>query len=151
MQAYRRNGSTPPLILNHTIRWRWVAKIRNPAALPPGNNPGAQWIRSWMCPPSRADRTFRKEKNLLSLMEFEPQITAIPVTLSTLRKYSRSEHAKVITRCRVQLKCDGTWWRTGGEVKGKLANGVGSHYSSHYVVTWCIQHYYRWCAQLGCH
>jgi hypothetical protein len=30
---------------------------------------------------------------------------------------------------RVQLKCDGTRWRTGGEVKGKLANGVGSHYS----------------------
>jgi hypothetical protein len=24
----------------------------------------------------------------------------------------------------VQLKCDGTRWRTGGEVKGKLANGV---------------------------
>ena len=31
-----------------------------------------------------------------------------------------------------QLKCDGTRWRTGGEVKGKLANGVGSQYSSHY-------------------
>jgi len=30
---------------------------------------------------------------------------------------------------RVQLKCDGTWWRTGGKVKGKLANGVGSRYS----------------------
>ena len=27
---------------------------------------------------------------------------------------------------RVQLKRDGTRWRTGGEVKGKLANGVGS-------------------------
>jgi hypothetical protein len=32
---------------------------------------------------------------------------------------------------RVQLKCDVTRWRTGGEVKGKLANGVGSQYSSH--------------------
>jgi hypothetical protein len=30
---------------------------------------------------------------------------------------------------RVQLKCDGTRWLAGGEVKGKLANGVGSHYS----------------------
>jgi hypothetical protein len=39
----------------------------------------------------------------------------------------------------VQLKCDGTRWRTGGEVKGKLANGVGSQYSSHYLGTWCIQ------------
>ena len=44
---------------------------------------------------------------------------------------------------RVQLKCDGTRLRTGGEVKGKLANGVGSQYSSQYLGTWCIQHYYR--------
>ena len=51
---------------------------------------------------------------------------------------------------RVQLKCDGTRWRTAGEMKGKMANGVGSQYSSHYVGTCCIQHYYRWCAHLGC-
>ena len=51
---------------------------------------------------------------------------------------------------RLQLKCDGPRWRTGGEVKGKLANGVGSQYPSHYLGTWCIQHYYRFCAQLGC-
>jgi len=51
---------------------------------------------------------------------------------------------------RVQLKYDGTQWRTGGEVKGKLANAVGSQYPSHYLGTWCIQHYYRWCAHLGC-
>jgi hypothetical protein len=38
----------------------------------------------------------------------------------------------------------------GGEVKWTLANGVGSQYSSHYLGTWCIQHYYRWCAHLGC-
>ena len=37
----------------------------------------------------------------------------------------------------------GTRWRTGGEVKGKLANGVGSQYSSHSLGTWFIQHYYR--------
>jgi len=49
----------------------------------------------------------------------------------------------------LQLKCDGTRWCTGGEVKGKLENGVGSQYSSHYLGTWCIQHYYRWCAHLG--
>jgi hypothetical protein len=30
---------------------------------------------------------------------------------------------------RVRLKPDGTRWRTGGEVKGKLVNGVGSQYS----------------------
>ena len=51
---------------------------------------------------------------------------------------------------RVQLKCDGTRWRAGGEVKGKLANGVGGEYSSHYLGTWCIQHYYRRCAHLDC-
>jgi hypothetical protein len=48
------------------------------------------------------------------------------------RKYSR-----------VQLKRDGTRRRTGEEVKGKLANGVGSQYYSHYLGTWCIQHYYH--------
>jgi hypothetical protein len=32
-----------------------------------------------------------------------------------------------------RLKCDGTWWRTGGEMKGKLTNGAGSQYSSHYL------------------
>ena len=51
---------------------------------------------------------------------------------------------------RLQLKCDGTQWRTGGKVKGKLANGEDSPYSSHYLGTWCIQHYYRWCTHLGC-
>ena len=49
----------------------------------------------------------------------------------------------------VQLKCDGTRWRKGGELKGKLANGVGSQYPSHYLGTLCIQHYYRWCAHHG--
>ena len=48
--------------------------------------------------------------------------------------------------CRLQLERDGTRWRTGGEVKGKLANGVSSQYLSHYLGTWCIQHYYRWWA-----
>ena len=52
--------------------------------------------------------------------------------------------------CRLQFKCDGTMWRTVGEVKGELASGVRSQYFSHYLGTCCIQHYYRWCAQLGC-
>ena len=39
---------------------------------------------------------------------------------------------------RIQLKCDGKRWRTGGEVKGKLANEVGSRNPSHYLGTWCI-------------
>jgi len=51
---------------------------------------------------------------------------------------------------RLQLKCDDTWWHPGGEVKGKLANGVGNQYPSHYLGTWYIQHYSRWSARLGC-
>jgi len=39
---------------------------------------------------------------------------------------------------RVQLKRDGTRWRTDGEVKRKLTNGVGSQNPSHYLATWCI-------------
>ena len=33
------------------------------------------------------------------------------------------------TQSRVRLKPDGTRWRTGGEGKGKLANGVGNQYA----------------------
>jgi hypothetical protein len=61
-----------------------------------------------------------------------------------------NEQSCISTLYRVRLKCDGTRWRTGGEVKEKLANGVGSQYSSHFLGTWCIQHYYRWCAHFGC-
>jgi hypothetical protein len=59
-------------------------------------------------------------------------------------KYAR------LSSVRLQVKRDGTWWRTGWKVKGNLANGVGSQYPSHYLGILCIQHYYRWCAQLGC-
>ena len=54
------------------------------------------------------------------------------------------------TLSRLQLKCDGTRWRTVGEVKGKLSNAVCSQYPSHYLRTWCSHHHYRWCAHLGC-
>ena len=36
------------------------------------------------------------------------------------------------------------------EVKGKIANGLGNQYPSHYLGAWCIQHYYCWWAHLGC-
>jgi hypothetical protein len=39
---------------------------------------------------------------------------------------------------RVRLKRDGTRRRKGREVKGKLANGVGIQYHSHYFGTWCV-------------
>jgi len=66
-----------------------------------------------------------------------------------VRKW-RKNKMFVLNCFRLQLKCDVTRWRTGGEVKGKLANGVGCQYPSLYLGTWCIQHYYRWCAHLGC-
>ena len=40
-------------------------------------------------------------------------------------------------------------WRPPADLN-ELANAVGSQYPSHYLRTWCIQHYYRWCAHLGC-
>ena len=66
------------------------------------------------------------------------------------REKSFQRATESIVKGRIQLKCDGTRWRRGGEVKGRLANGVGGQYPSHYLGTWCIQHYYRWCAHLGC-
>ena len=70
--------------------------------------------------------------------------------ITDISKISRNPIRSHLYVRRVRLKLDGTRWRTGGEVKGKLANGVGSQYSSHYLGTWCIQHYYRWSAHLGC-
>ena len=65
------------------------------------------------------------------------------------RRWCTTRHHEDST-CKFHLKCDGTRWRTGGEVKGKMANGMGSQYSSHYLGIWCIQHYYCWCPHLGC-
>ena len=65
--------------------------------------------------------------------------TTIPWTLNPQRSYYTDHaipapilHANTLQTCRVQMKCDGTRRCTGGEVKGKQANGVGSQYSSHY-------------------
>ena len=65
-----------------------------------------------------------------------------------VRCYRRVEEINRTDRVR-SGDVDGTRWRTGWDVKGKLTNGVGSHYHSHYLGTWCIQHYYRWCEHLG--
>jgi hypothetical protein len=56
-----------------------------------------------------------------------------------------TEKCQIASCGRVQLKCDGTRRRLGGGSEGETGQ-----YSSHYLGTWCIQHYYRWCAQLGC-
>jgi hypothetical protein len=41
----------------------------------------------------------------------------------------KHRYLSIILQGRLQVKCDGTRWRMGGEVKGKLTNGVGSQYS----------------------
>jgi len=53
-----------------------------------------------------------------------------------------SRHSSFLRDCklsqlfsRLQLKCDGIQRSKGGEVKGKLANGVGNQYPSHYLGT----------------
>ena len=38
-------------------------------------------------------------------------------------------HTHTLRICILRSECDGTRWRTGGDLKGKLANGVGSQYS----------------------
>jgi len=62
---------------------------------------------------------------------------------ATRSRFTISRWFNWVKCSRLQLKCDGTRWHTGGEMNGKLANGVGSQYSSQYLGTWCIQHYYR--------
>ena len=74
----------------------------------------------------------------LNVMKCFSQIQLLQAT-DSLRMTEYRPHSS----CGIQLKCDGTRRRTGGEVKRKMANGVGSQYSSHYLRTWCIQHYYR--------
>ena len=69
---------------------------------------------------------------------------------STVWEKHRVSDCNINCCSRVQLKCDGTRRRTGGEVKGKLANGVGSQYSSHNLGTWCNQHYYTADAHTSC-
>ena len=66
----------------------------------------------------------------------------LPPLIMTSQPSSRWS-SSAVTGFRVLLECDGTRRSTGGEVKGKLANGVGSQYPSHYLGTWCIQHYYQ--------
>ena len=83
--------------------------------------------------------------SLHSMLSVSPHCVRRLVKISSLPNFSVNGNGKMHP-CRLQLKRDGTRWRTGREVKGKLANGVGSQYPSHYLGTWCIQHYCRWYA-----
>ena len=46
------------------------------------------------------------------------------------------------------------WWRTVTRGRGSEGGNWQMQWvantTSHYLGTWCIQHYYRWCAHLGC-
>jgi len=88
----------------------------------------------------------------LSVWEIQTFTLSLSCRPGTVHGCARHQGALVqhMIICRVHLKYDGTQWRTGEKVKGKLANAVSIQYSSHYLGTWCIQHYYRWCARLGC-
>jgi len=92
--------------------------------------------------------TWREPQSLFKCLPVQNEIKLIFRTPAVIWLLYREE--LTYNMGRLKLKCDGTRWRTGGEVKGKLTNEVGSQYSSHYLGTWCIQHYYLWCAHLGC-
>jgi hypothetical protein len=58
-------------------------------------------------------------------LQFPPSSNSIfPIVRAVITQTKWSS-----TISRIQLKCDGTQWRTREEVKGKLANAVGSQYS----------------------
>ena len=68
----------------------------------------------------------------LSWQEETIRVISLWLTWTSLSSWGR------INDGRLQLKCDGTQWRTERELKGKLANGIGNQYPSHYLGTWCI-------------
>ena len=58
-----------------------------------------------------------------------------------IRDMSVTADSQVLTAVQCVWNLVGTRPRTGGEVKGKLANGVGIQVLWHYLGTWCNQHY----------
>jgi hypothetical protein len=74
---------------------------------------------------------YNNVKQLAVILHYNGGIT---ILVHTNISKSHSSHHHAFFHCsvtilrvgRVQLKRDGTRWRTGGKVKGKLANGVGS-------------------------
>jgi len=61
----------------------------------------------------------------LASASFPSSLTTMPGAL--LQKLAGSVRSRECQRlCRLRLKCDGIRWRTGGKVKGKQENGVGS-------------------------
>ena len=65
--------------------------------------------------------------NALISIQWINALTQVKSTFSPFLYYP--SHTALTNTGRVRLKPDGTRWRTGGELKGKLANGVGIQYS----------------------
>ena len=93
-----------------------------------------------------------RAKGLNGLVRFAERRNLVPSHVPSHFKRSLTHKGRQFTNrySRIQLKCDGTRWLTEWEEKRKLSNAVGSQYPSHYLRTRCIQHYYHWCAHLGC-
>jgi len=72
------------------------------------------------------------------------------ITLYRLLAHSWANLLNSASQC--WLYVESSWNVTvhGVAQEGYCANAVGSQCSSHYLGTWCIQHYYRWCARLCC-
>ena len=119
----------------------WTAPVNLPCSIPEN----LQLWKSVCCQKCVAVRTKFCKYAILSAHAPNWRTTSIPEI--NLRRCDKGLCADF---CTVQLKRDGTRRRTGREAKGKLKNGVVNQYSSHYLGTWCIQHYYRWCAHLDC-
>jgi hypothetical protein len=85
-------------------------------------------IRPWHIPPNTSQKHRSNQSALCRRGRIYTKKSREQLWLGTKCKHCALRSAFDFCR-RVQLKCDGTLWRTGGEVKGKLANGVGSQYS----------------------
>jgi hypothetical protein len=72
--------------------------------------------------------------NFTTCLQWFLVIVITPISRKSFSPLISCKSLRII-RGRVQLKCDGTRWRTGREAKWKLANGVGSQYSTHYLGT----------------
>jgi len=80
--------------------------------------------KSYLSHPYLPSLCLLKPQSAQQRQDFKPKEMALNVCRS-----NDAPKSWTLSPATVQVKCDGTRRRTGGEVKGKLANGVGSQYS----------------------
>jgi hypothetical protein len=101
--------------------------------------------------PMRTHNIHKKQKSMLPL-GFEPTIPASERP-QTNALDSAATGISECNGCILRLKCDGTRWRTGEEMKGKQENGVGNQLASCDCKTQACTSSTNpaaWCAQLAC-